>query len=58
MAYGLQHYVQMNMDFLTSGGDKMAHWLVNMGLQETAWVVLYKRTAWRLFMLQNFEWLK
>ena len=48
----------MNKDYLSSGGDKMAHWLVNMGLEETAWFTLYKRKAWRYFMITHFEWLR
>jgi len=30
-----------------------AHWIINMGLHETAWFVLYNRLAWRRFMIKH-----
>lgn len=39
---------------IDKSGDKKAHWLINMGLQEIAWFVLYNRLAWHRFMVKNF----
>jgi len=43
------------LNFEMSAGHDKAHWLINMGLHETALIVLWSRLYWRSFILKNFD---